>query len=86
MSGNTLYFIALTLVVPLALAKLLVGANWLQTGAAFQVLWGVLLLLGLMWGSNWGERFGWPFIFSMFVSIPAVPVIALVLKKTGTLA
>ena len=74
------------LIVPLVLTKALVRANWLQTGAAFGILWAVLLLLGIAMGGTWGERIGWPMIFGMFFSTPGVPIIAWVLKKAGALA
>ncbi|MDP9423156.1 MAG: hypothetical protein M3Q19_10035 [Pseudomonadota bacterium] len=74
------------LIVPLLLARVLVRANWLQTGAAFGILWAVLLFLGIAMGSTWGERIGWPMIFAMFFSTPGVPTIAWILKKAGALA
>lgn len=84
--GEHLFLLVLVVVAPLLLAKFLIRANWLQCGAAFLVLWGVLLLFGLLSGGTLGERLGWPMILAIFTTLPGVPIIALLMKRFGFLA
>ena len=82
---NLLLFAGLYLIIPLAIAKGLIGASWAQCGAAFVILWALLLLFGMASGATWGERLGWPLILGMFVSIPGISLLAFVMKRTGAL-
>ena len=73
------------IVVPLWLARKLVKANWTQCGAAFLILWGGLLLLFLLSAGTLDERMGWAMIYALFLTLPGVPIIALVVKRLGLL-
>jgi hypothetical protein len=72
--------VMLYVVIPIALARWLNHASWLDTGKAFALLWGLLLLIGLATGTTNGERFGWPLILRMFVSIPGIPLLLWIMR------
>jgi hypothetical protein len=76
---NLAILLGIYLFVPIALAMVLVGANWKQVLIAYGVL---LVPLGLIagGGSTAGEKIGWLLILGMFTAIPGIPLISLVLK------
>ncbi len=65
-------------ILPIALARLIVRADWKVIRNAC-IVWYGLLFLGFA-GFKSAEHFGWVLIFAMFFSIPAVPLISLILK------
>ncbi len=64
--------------VPIALARFIVRADWRTVRNSSIIWYGFLLLAFDGLGSQ--EGFGWALIFAMFLSIPAVPIIALILR------
>lgn len=79
---NLAILLGIYVVVPIALAKYLVGATWTQVGIAYGVHLLFLALIGAG-GSTWGEKIGWMLIIGMFTSIPAVPILSLILRVFG---
>jgi hypothetical protein len=75
---SLLAYLSVSLLVPVFLARALVRADWRTVRNACIVWYGFLLLAFGALGSQ--EGFGWALIFAMFWSIPAVPIIALVMK------
>jgi hypothetical protein len=77
-----LFFLGIYLVVPIALARFMVGATWPQITIAY-----VVLLLGLalisMGGSTIDEKVGWMLILGMFFAIPGIPILSWMLRKFG---
>lgn len=69
--------------VPIAIARFVVRADWRTVGYASLIWYGFLFLA--TGGFHSQEALGWVFILAMFLSIPALPVIALVLKGWGWL-
>ena len=65
-------------IAPIALARLVVRADWKVIRNAC-ILWYGLLFLAFA-GFKSAEHFGWVLIFAMFYSIPAVPLLSLILK------
>ena len=65
---------------PAAIAKLIVGADWLQVAFAF-LIWFVCLwlVLGGPYISK-DEGVGWTAIMSMFFGWIGVPIVALILR------
>jgi hypothetical protein len=82
---NLAIFLGIYFIVPIALAKGLVGANWTQVLIAYGIL---LFPLGIIagGGNTIDEKFGWLLILAMFTTIPGIPLISLVLRKFGTQA
>jgi len=80
--GPLVFFLGVYLVVPITLARLIVGATWLQIAIAY-----VILVLGLglisMGGSTIDEKVGWMLILGMFFAIPGIPILSLILRKLG---
>ena len=76
------FFLGVYLVVPIALARLVVGATWPQIAIAYAIL---LLGLGLIsaGGSTIDEKLGWMLILGMFFTIPGIPVLSFILRKAG---
>jgi hypothetical protein len=74
-----LIIIALVAVfVPLALARLIVRADWKIIRNSCMLWYGFLLLA--FEGFKSAEHFGWALTFAIFFSIPAVPLLSLILK------
>jgi len=75
-------FLAIYLVVPIALARFVVSATWLQIAIAYGVL---LLALGLIsaGGRTIDEKVGWMLILGLFFTIPGIPVLSLILRRLG---
>ena len=77
---ETLFVLGLLIVVPAAIAKLVIGASWLQVACAFP-LWFFCLWLMLGGPSvSRDEGIGWTIIISMFFGWLGVPLAALVLR------
>lgn len=70
-----LYFIA-----PVGLAKLVLRASWRTILIAYAIWYGALLLFGLSAAPRIAEGMGWMMILAMFLTIPAVPIIVLLLR------
>lgn len=66
------------LVVPIVLARVVVRADWRTIRNACLLWYGFLMLV--LGGYRSAEGFFWVLIIAMFWSIPAVPVISLVMK------
>ena len=80
--GPVAFMLGLYFVVPILLAKVL-RASWRAVGIAYPIWFGLLALFGLSTlggGASLDESVGWPIIMGMFLTIPAVPVIVVVLK------
>ena len=75
-------FLAIYLVVPIALARLVVSPTWLQIAIAYGVL---LLALGIIsaGGRTIDEKVGWMLILGLFFTIPGIPVLSLILRRLG---
>ena len=71
-------YVCAALVVPIVVARLVVRAEWRTIRNACLVWYGFLMLV--LGGFKSTEGFGWVLIMAMFWSIPAVPVISLVMK------
>lgn len=80
--GPLAFMLGVYLVVPIALARLVVGATWPQIAIAYVILLLGLALIG-MGGSTIDEMVGWMLILGMFFAIPAVPLLSLILRKLG---
>ena len=74
------FCVALYLVVPIGIAKLVLRASWKATALAYAIWTAILLLLGIAAGGTWGEKLGWPMIVGLFTTFIAIPIIVLVLK------
>lgn len=75
-------FLAIYLVVPIALARFVVSATWLQIAITYGVL---LLALGLIsaGGRTIDEKVGWMLTLGLFFTIPGIPVLSLILRRLG---
>lgn len=73
-----IFYALVAVIVPIALARLIVRADWKVIRNAC-LLWYGLLFFGLA-GFRSAEHFGWVLILAMFFSIPAVPLFSLILK------
>ncbi len=71
-------YVCAAFVVPIVVARLVVRAEWRTIRNACFVWYGFLMLV--LGGFKSTEGFGWVLIMAMFWSIPAVPVISLVMK------
>lgn len=69
-------------IVPIALARLVVGASWPQIAIAYGIL---CLGLGLIaaGGNTIDEKAGWMLILGMFFTIPAIPILSWILGRLG---
>ena len=72
-------YVCAALVVPILLARVVVRAEWRTIRNACFLWYGFLMLV--LGGFEGAEGFGWVLIMAMFWSIPAVPVISLVMKS-----
>lgn len=72
-----LIYLCVAVIVPVALARFVVRAQWRVVRSACLIWYGFLLLAFGALGN--AEGFGWALIFAMFFSILAVPIIAAVL-------
>ena len=72
-------YVCVAVFVPIALARFVVRAEWRTIGTA-ALIWYGFLFLATGSGLHSQEALGWAFILAMFLSIPALPVIALALK------
>lgn len=78
-----LFVLGLLVIVPAAIAKIVVGATWLQVACAFP-LW--FLFLWLMLGGTTNSRdegIGWTIIMGMFFSWLGVPLAAMFLRAVN---
>lgn len=82
--SDLLVYSCLALIVPIALARLLVRADWRTVLHACLIWYGFLFLA--MGGFKGHDNLGWVFVLAMFLSIPALPAIALALKLWKRLA
>lgn len=83
--GGYLYAVSLWVFVPVFIAKVIVRASWLMILVAYGI-WVLLLAvfaLTLIPAGTVDEALGWPMILSFFLTIPAITLIALVLKIRG---
>ncbi len=76
--GIFVYFFV-AIVAPVVLARFVVRAEWRIIRNACLIWYGFLFLA--LGGFKSGEGFGWVLLLAMFFSIPAVPIIALVLRS-----
>ena len=73
-------------VVPVFLAKVVVRADWGTIAIAYGIwiaVLGIFALLNLGSGIKLDEAVGWPMIMSVFFTIPAIPVLALLMRWAG---
>ena len=82
-NGGVVYALCLWFVIPIFLAKVALGASWQAVAMAYMIWFGTLLSWGMLGTRTWGEAVGWPAIMALFFTIPAIPVIILVLKAFG---
>ncbi len=75
-----LYAACLYFVAPVALARVLLRASWRSVLIAYAIWYGALFLFGLSAAPRVAEALGWMMILAMFLTIPAVPVIVLLLR------
>ena len=81
--GIPLFMLSLYFFVPIFIAKLVCRASWRRIGIAYGIWVAALLLFGITNSSTWGEAIGWPMIFGMFLTIPAIPVLVIALRAAG---
>jgi hypothetical protein len=74
----------IAVIVPVVLARFVVRAEWRIIRNACLIWYGFLFLAFAAFAR--ADGFGWALIFAMYFSIPAVPVIALVLRSWNWLA
>jgi hypothetical protein len=80
--GIALFMLGLYFFVPIFLGKVVCRGSWREIGIAYGIWVGLLLLFGIVNTASvsWDEAFGWPVIFGMFLTIPAIPILVIVLK------
>jgi hypothetical protein len=78
--GSTLFVLSLYFFVPIFLAKMVLGASWNSVLIAYGIWIAVLLVFGLTSSGTWGEAIGWPLIFGLFLTIPAISILVLILR------
>ncbi|MBX7495407.1 hypothetical protein K3172_06005 [Qipengyuania sp. 6B39] len=85
LGGGGIAFAIATLVLPISLARLLIGASWPQIGIAYLVwLAGIFILIGgLGKRTRKNEALGFTMIFAMFTLWAGVPLAALALRLLG---
>ena len=85
LGGGGIAFAIATLVLPVMLARMLIGATWPQVGIAYMVwLVGIFILIGgLGKKTRKNEALGFTMIFAMFTLWAGVPLTALVLRLLG---
>ena len=85
-SGAIAFLAALFFGVPILISRLLLGASWRAIARAYAIWFGFLSIIGVLASSNsWDEGFGAAIITGMFLTIPAVPIVILVLKLASIL-
>lgn len=81
--GAILFLLALYFFVPIFLAKVVLGARWKSILIAYGIWFAGLLVFGMTSSGTLGEALGWPLILGMFLTIPALPVLVLMLRIAG---
>ena len=81
--ASALWMPSLYLFVPILIANVPMGATWRSIAVAYGLWLGGLFLAGLMASRSLGKAIGWPMIFGMFLTIPAIPLIVYLLKLKG---
>ena len=80
--GGLLFTLCLYFVVPIALARGLMGATPRMLLKAYGIWFATLVVLSVLLGSKTaGEIFGWAMIGGMFLSIPGSLIIVRILKS-----
>jgi hypothetical protein len=83
---GVVFFFGAWFAVPIFIGKLVIGADWTSILIAYLVWVALLIAFALMTyagGSRPGEAVGWPLIFSIFLTIGAIPIILVILRATG---
>lgn len=80
--GPLAFALGVYLIVPIGLARFVVGATWTQIAIAYGVL---LVGLGLIsaGGKNIDEKVGWMLILGMFFATPGIPILSFLFGKFG---
>ena len=80
--GATIFMLSLYFFVPIFLGKVVCRGSWRQIGIVYGIWVALLLLFGIgnLASVTVDEAFGWPLIFGMFLTIPAIPILVIVLK------
>jgi hypothetical protein len=78
--GPIAFMLVLYFVAPIFLAKMVVGASWMQILIAYAVFYAVLFLVLVPGSPRAEEGIGWMFIMAMFLTIPAVPILCILLR------
>jgi hypothetical protein len=81
--GGLLYLLFLYFVVPIFIARVVLGASVEAILISYALWFGALLLWGFGSTTTLGEALGWPLIMGMFLTIPALPAIVVFLKLAG---
>lgn len=82
LSPDILFVFGIAVAVPYGLARWLVRASWLQASFAFAA-WTFLLLLVFAPPGAPDEHIGWAMIFGLLLNWVAVPVTALLCRRTN---
>lgn len=83
MAGELIFLCCMYFVVPSAIAALVLRAGPIEIVHAYIAFFGILIGLGMLWGSTWGEKIGWPMIIGMFLATPGIPAVIFTLRLTG---
>ena len=75
-----LAFAALMFGVPILISRLLLRASWRAIAHAYAIWFGFLLAIGAI-----EAALGWALILAIFFTIPAVPIVILLLKLASIL-
>lgn len=78
--GSIVFMLFLYFGVPIFLAKIVVGAGWIQILIAYGIFYALLFLVLVPGSPNRTEGIGWMFIMAMFLTIPAVPILSIILR------
>lgn len=78
--GGVIFFLCLYFVVPILIAKVVLGATLHAILVAYAVWFGVLLLWGLSSAKKVDEGIGWAMIMGMFLTVIAIPILVTALK------
>jgi hypothetical protein len=81
-----IFFAGAWFIAPIFIGRVFIGADWKSVGIAYAIWIALLVAFGLMTllgGSSSGEAFTWPLIYSMFLTILAVPILLMILRWTG---
>jgi hypothetical protein len=82
-NGDTIFALGAYLFAPIALARIFTRAGALEILHAYLIWIAILLGLGILMGNTAGEKIGWPLIFGMFLTTPAIPTLIAILRATG---